>query len=264
MANRFFTQVLGKLHLNRNYLPESFSIHQLRLMDPHGNYYGLYFTQYILLSQFLKQKNIDIDSLTTKQLWSVLASLNEQQKTHKISLQLYFCSSYLSQFLLDNKLTSFETHDALISVGGKVLEKNGVQNCVVMHQDGSIYIHPKVRGDLATNISGVSHASLAPMDGSAIAFAGSFIHSEEHGWILENTSGHYGPRITQLRSFVKKLHEQGLDIKPLTVRFWIPNTKSGEKSYTTMEENAWTFLERTSKNIMALDEMLPNPAILKI
>lgn len=251
MKNRFFTQRLGKLHLEKDYLPESYSIQKLRLRDPNGNFYALYYTQFILFANYLKTKNLDIDQTDTTTILEAIETFSKQQPSEiPTQLILYYSTENLAQFLLDISHSSFDKD--IISISGKTLKKNGIQNCVVMHQDGSIYIHPKIRGNLGKPLFSVSHSSLAPADGSALAFAGSFIHTQEKGWTLENNSGHYAPRVTQIRPFLEKLNELGLDLTHLTVKFWILNPEGSRKKYIIMEENAQEFLDRSNANMLRL------------
>jgi hypothetical protein len=259
MTNRlFFTQKIHKIHLQPGYLPESFSFRILGLKDTNNNNYALYKSDFLPFSKYLRENNLVIDELTSAEILELISSFNQQQSSpqHHLKLIKYFSPDYLSRFLLDPERSSFGQESALITVSSLELMKGGHQNCTVMHKDGSIYVHPKIRGGSSPDQFGVNHTSLAPPDGSAIAFAGSFVHTVDNGWILENTTGHYGSRATQMRNFVAKLKEIEFDLSPLTIKLWIPknpkNPSDKEEDYTIIKENADEFLERTSRNMLRL------------
>lgn len=125
-----------------------------------------------------------------------------------------------------------------------------------MLQNGSIYAHPKVRPNMKENLLGVNHSSLST--GKGTLFAGSLIHHPEKGWIVENTTGHYGTRATQMRQFLMRLQDKKFPIHDLRVKLWIsknPSNPSAEESdYDILEENALTFLQRTSASIRKMDD----------
>jgi hypothetical protein len=259
MPKLFFTQKPQNILLKPEYLPESFSLRILRLMDADNNYYAMYKSDFLIFSKYLREQHLVINELTTAELVDLIDTFNQSPPTfpqNQLRFIKYFSPEYLSQLVLDPAHSSF-TRDGIIStVSGLSLIKNGHQNCIVMHQDGSIYVHPKIRGGSSLNHWGVNHPSLAPLNGSPIAFAGSFVHTSETGWVLENTTGHYGTRATQMRHFVAKLKEMGCDLASLTIKLWIPNNPKnpGDKeiNYTLIKENAELFLKQVSKNLLQI------------
>ena len=253
----FFTQKIHKIHFKPEYLPESLSIRILNLIDADNNYYALYKSDFLSFSKYLEEQHLVINELTTVEILDLINIFNLLQLSPADHLGLikYFSPYSLLRFLLDAKSSSFAQDGTLITESGFPLTKKGHQNCIVMHEDGSIYVHPKIKANSVLKQFGVNHSSLAPLD-SAIAFAGSFVHTAETGWILENTSGHYATRAVQMRHFVARLKELGFDLNPLTIKLWIPNDPKnhGDKKndYTIIKENAEEFLERTSSNMLRL------------
>ena len=142
------------------------------------------------------------------------------------------------------------------------LKKEGHQNCVVMVNDKygkqHIYAHPKVRS-VPGDVVGVSHSSLS--QGNKVQFAGSFVHTTDKGWVIENTTGHFGTRPANMILFLETLKKQQHDLSQLTVKLWVPKDVKHpgveEKDYTIHYENALTFLERTQKSKAAIDAVLP-------
>ena len=259
MRHPFFWQKLQKLHLHKDYLPETYSIERLRLMDSKKNFLALYKSEFIAFSKYLSELELNLDELETNEILNLIEKYNQQQTTTRKYLKfvLYFSNHNLSQYKLRSESDCFAYNKHPMTKSGLRLLTGNQQNCIVMHQGGAIYIHPKIRGDFSKNQHGISHASLAPLDGSALCFAGLLVHQEEKGWILSNLSGHYFPRATQMRHFLLTLLERGFDLKPLTIQLWIPNNphypSDRDEDYCIIEENAFKFLKRVSNNMAKLD-----------
>jgi hypothetical protein len=284
---RFFSQ--QKLHsigLKAHYLPESLSARLLNIRDLDGNILALYELDYKKLAFYLEnEKKLTISTATLSQL---LDAIEEA----KVKVIKYFSPKNLLAFELDAKTTDFGHIGDVSTQGGIDLKKEGHQNCVVMIADDKygaphIYTHPKVRsipGAIVTTVIpeeekketkeekketkeekketstrgsekkeglvGISHSSLS--GGKVVSFAGSFIHIEKMGWVIENTTGHYGTRVSNMGLFLQTLQDKGCDISDLTIKLWIAKNpkKPGveEKDYTIKYENAIDFLNRTQKS----------------
>jgi hypothetical protein len=257
---RFFRQNLHAICLNPAYYPELQGMKELHLQDRETNYYTLYHSGYRRFKDYLHQMNLDPGNLRTNEILELMNRFNQAQPSENTRLKLILLMNARNRenFLISQQKTSFLSDAEPVTVGGLKLQKGGVRNCIVMHQDGSIYIRPKIIGDLASNRIGVSHSSLAPLNGEPVAFAGCFVHTREKGWMLENVSGHYGTRATQMRYFVQQLSESGIDIQPLTLIFHIRNHRSAAQKFTIIEENAQLFLARYAKSQAAIAEQLSN------
>ncbi|VVC75525.1 hypothetical protein AQUSIP_08150 [Aquicella siphonis] len=258
-------QKLHSISLNKRYWPELFSIRFLNLTDSEGNALAIFESDYTKFQKYLSNSKIlDFEHLSAKDKLAHLARAN-------IRIIRYFSAANLQHHELDIRQSSFTADGNIVSNGGNLLKKAGHQNCVALYQ-GKIYIHPKVRSvpgclDAADSaeseqkgIIGVSHSSLC--QGSDVPFAGSFIHDEKYGWIIENTTGHYSTRAYQLILFLEVLAKQGVDLSLLTVKTWIPHEPKRrppslhEADYDTHYENAAAFLARAQKSKKSLDKIM--------
>lgn len=190
----------------------------------------------------------------------------------------YFSGENLEKYALDVKATNKNKN--FVTQGKIEALKKGHQNCVVMLQNGAIYFVPKVRSvagdikpyilvegkdiksssDTSSALLGANHSSLS--NGSMVSFAGSFVFDEKQNtWTIENTTGHYGTRVTQVRAFLQKLEDKGLDISPFSVKFWVPKDPKNpgllESDYDISIENAKEFLDRTNLTISTLGMSKP-------
>jgi hypothetical protein len=263
--SRFRQQRLRRIGLMPQYVPELPSLELLGLTDRAGNSLALYQLDYLKLQKFLENQSIGTKDFASFSAPEKLRILDAAQ----VKVIRYIAPKNLAGCELDARLSSF-TSD-IYNKDESALPKEGHQNCVVM-RDGHIYIHPKIRS-VPGNISheviphaevsggrvGVSHSSLR-RDGP-VQFAGSFVHDAKSGWRIENSTGHYATQPFQLRNFLIKLKDQGMDLNQLTVRMMV--SKKGKASHTdsnddfiVIDENAHAFLERVSSSLEATSKML--------
>ena len=243
-------QRLHNISLNKNYWPEKYSVSLLHLNDYFGNKLSVFESDYNKLKAYIIKNRIDFDKLhgDEEKIKIITAA--------QLKIIAYFSQENLHKYELDVLSSSFAMEGNIVSRSGITLRKEGWQNCVVWH-DNKIYIHPKVRATPADleagetpqmGVIGVSHSSFS--QGKDVAFAGSFLHDQTHGWILENTTGHYGSRAYQLIQFLEFLNKQGLDLTYLTVKTWVPiqphlkPPSPQESDYDISYENAAVLLQR--------------------
>lgn len=266
---RFKSQRLHQQGLVARYLPELVSVKLINLKDNQGNPLTLYESDYLKLCAVLKQKKISAENFTHLDPVEKIKLLSEA----KVKIIRYYSEACLSNYELSAVNSNFSKEGNIVTVNGTMLLKKGHQNCVVL-QDGHIYAHPKVRsivGDISEEVGefkldttgttqphgriGVSHSSLANM--KKTQFSGSFVYNEEHGWIIENTTGHYATKAYQIRNFLAALKNKGFDISLLVVKTWIPKNPSltppspNEADYITTHENAKKFLDRVTSSLVA-------------
>lgn len=252
MPTNFFKKHLSqKLHsqpMKVDYWSELYGL-QLGLKDASGNALTFYKSDYDNFIKIIQLKKLSLNGLSQDAVLQVILDYNKQTpKGSEIQMIKYFSPDNLQQFNLSLKKSDFSTDGHIVTQNGSELRKKGHQNCLIMLHDGSIYVHPKVPANIEANVMGINHSSLAK--GQNVAFAGSFIHDDKDGWIIENTTGHYGTRATQMRGALLNLVKQGFSIENLTVKLWIRNPES--KTYETFTENAAVFLNRTSQSVEAL------------
>lgn len=251
----FSHQRLFQCGLKPGYLPESFSAKCFLfhgVVDRQGNSLAMYCSDYLKFKTFIKETygHVDYTRLQKQQFIEAIAG-------SKIKVTVYFKESELSRYKIDAR--SFNK-GVMKDTSGNKLALDAWQNCLVMMND-NIYVHPKVRakaGDISADLVGsaddrkysnigISHSSFT--HGNKVEFAGSLCFDSKRGWIIENTTGHYGTRATQMRKFLERLHQKKMDISQLTVKLWIPidpkNPGIDEKDYTILYENAQEFLIRT-------------------
>ncbi len=262
-------QKLHDLRLMPLYLPETLSLTLIKLEDREGNKLALYQSDYKKLREYLKtlSATFSMEDFHALPLESKLEILENAQ----VKVIKYFSPSNLTQCELNVVNSDFSTSGQIVTSNGLALTKHGHQNCVVMQND-QIYIHPKVRstlGGLASSVMpeddiafppgntqgliGVSHSSLAS---GRVQFAGSIMHTEKHGWVIDNRTGHYATRAYQLRIFLDKLDELGVPLEQMTVLTCVSKTgrvspTDTDDSYDLNYENARTFLDRVHSSLNA-------------
>lgn len=251
-----FFQTFKNQPLKGDYWGELFGV-QLSLRDTQGNLLTFYKSEFEKLTKLIQDLKLDISSLSPQELIQIINSHNQKASRHdEIQMIKYFSKQNLKDFELSPETSDFSKPGTISTRNGTQLEKRGHQNCLVMLHNGSIYAHPKVRPNMKEEILGVNHSSLS--SGKGTLFAGSLIHHPEKGWIVENTTGHYGTRATQMRQFLMKLQDKKFPIHDLRVKLWISknpaNPSAEESDYDILEENALTFLQRTSASIRKMDD----------
>lgn len=250
-------QKLQNIPIKTTYLPELSGL-RLNLKDADGNNLTLYKSDYLKLCDILKTQGKLIKTMSPEDLMREITAINSTMENAHQQIQVikYFTPQTLQQYKLDNS-SSFAPESAPFTAG-TVLKRAGHQNCVVMDKHNHIFMHPKVRPVMARNEFGVNHSSLALQ--KTVAFAGSFIHSEDKGWVIENTTGHYGTYVIQMRNFLEQLQKTGVkDFDKITVKLWIPlKSEPGvdEADYDIRYENATDFLHRTSQSFSKITEQL--------
>ena len=253
-------QRLNNISLNKRYWPEKFSVHYLNLKDNERNDLAIFEGDYNKLKAYLLEHSIEFEKLSRAEKYQLVALSG-------MKVIKYFSPENLAQHELDITHSSFQTGGNISSQSGSLLKKEGHQNCVVLHH-GKIYIHPKIRsipGDILpehhespAGLIGVSHSSLS--SGADVPFAGSFIHTVEQGWILENTTGHYGTRAQQLILMLDVLARKRVNLSHLTVRTWVPKQphlqppSPHEADYDIHFENAAELLNRVKKSNDMIDK----------
>jgi len=255
----FRQQRLHSINMQLHQLPESLSKKLLNIKDMDGNNLALYESDYNIVMCYLKKHQLNSATLSRLEMLKII-------KETEVKVVKYFSSENLKKLKLDVNKSHFNCDGNIVTVLGMPLEKDEVQNCVVMlnDTDSSIYIHPKTRsvsGDIKNavfsnkieerdGLIGVNHSSLS--EGKRVKFAGSFIHTRKYGWMLDNTSGHYGTYCYQIPFFLKTLQEKGCDIKDLTVKLCIVNDAKqhtrAKKNYIIRYENALELLDRVNKS----------------
>lgn len=230
---------------------------QLGIKDDQGDSLTFYKSDYDKFLKIIHDENLHIKTLSPRAMLQLILDHNKDAPpSNGIQLIKYFKPDTLSHFELDVTRSNFSKDGIIATQDGTVLQKNGHQNCLVMLHDGHVYVHPKVRADTKSNIVGINHSSMAK--GQSVAFAGSLVHHNEQGWVIENTTGHYGTRATQMRTFLVGLEQRMVPIDQLTVKLWIPKAPDNpgikESDYDIIMENASSFLSRTSKSIKAIDD----------
>lgn len=248
----------------------------LDLYDLDGNQLALYQSEYKKLCTYLKEELPDIE---TPEKFKLLSPIRKLEILERAELKVikYFSPSNLGYFELNASESKFDRAGDIVTCGGLLLKKDDHENCVVM-QNNRIYICPKIRSKLgpicseviagtesstSPGLIGVSHSSLS-LNGR-IQFAGAFFHTAEHGWVLDNSSGHYTTHAYQFRVLLEKLEEQGVLLENLTIRMFI--SKTGETTPTDTDdnfdifyENAADFLSRTRKSLIASTAAIFVPA----
>lgn len=217
-----------------------------------------YKSDYQKFIKIIQDNKLDLKNLVKADIMHIISEYNKTVPGRdQIQLIKYLSPQSLSHFELAPEKSNFEKQGNIETQDGTKLKKEGHQNCLVLLHDGHIYVHPKVRSDTQNNVIGINHSSLAK--GQNVAFAGSFVHNEDTGWIIENSTGHYGTRATQMRNFLLELEKKMVPIDQLTVKLWIPkdpkNPTASEADYDIITENAEAFLERTSKSIATIEDM---------
>ena len=254
MPTNFFQKHLSqRLHsqpMKIDYWSELYGL-QLGLKDSAGNALTFYKSDYDKFIKIIQLKKLSLKDLSQDEVLKIILDYNRQTpKANEIQLIKYFSPENLKQFNLSLKKSDFSKDGNIVTQNGSELKKEGHQNCLIMLHNGSIYVHPKVPANIKENVIGINHSSLAK--GQSVAFAGSFTHDDKDGWILENTTGHYGTRATQIRGALLNLVQQGFSIENLSVKLWIHNPESKHSKYETFTENAAVFLNRTSQSVAAL------------
>jgi hypothetical protein len=266
MGSFFKQQSLFKLRLNKNYYLELVGLDFLKCKDLQGNPLTLYESDYNKLYAYLKTKHIDhFSDLTTAEKLQHLANAN-------VRVTRYFSAENRQKYELDVKATLACQLSDMVSKNGTKLLKDGKQNCVVVFEH-RIYIHPKVRcvagaiaheviaasdgkaevkeekiSAQAGGVIGINHSSLSA--GRQVEFPGSIVYTKEHGWTLDTTSGHYITRAYQIKALLQALQDQGMDLKPFTVKLWIPKNPGvippvlSEADYHILYENADDYMTR--------------------
>lgn len=278
-AKGFFKQQLGKIPLKIGYWPEAGALN-LGIKDKEGNTITLYRGDYINLIKKLEEEKglkleedpkhpgrkesynvavkryVEENALDFEGFKDLVKELNAKRGPKEYDMQLI---KYLSKESLSERQiqagSNFAPDGGPTDVAGRPLEKGKHQNCVVM-LGKDIYIHPKVRANIGKDILGVNHSSLAGRQ--MVSFAGSFVHDAQHGWVIENTTGHYGTRFTQMRNFLEQL-ESKTNIEDLTVKFYILNPGAkGEKEedYTIIYKKAADFLKQSEKSFKAMADKI--------
>ncbi len=235
-------QFFGSCHLKPEYLPEAVSLtllNKFNIFDKNGNSLALYKDDYLILRDRIRSlyKIAPMDLQDPAQLMSLISEL-------QLKIIRYYSLKNLSLLQLD--IDYFNQFDEMRTLNGIFAIKGNHQNCVVL-RDGNIYMHPKVRSNpqLLEDGYGVSHTSL----GGTQAVCPCSLRYDNHRWILENTTGHFGTRITQMRFILKVMSDKGLDLERLTLQLWVPRDyKSLDLAgYEIFEENALYFMERMEK-----------------
>ena len=210
-----FFQTFKNQPLKGDYWNELFGI-QLGLRDEQGNLLTFYKSDFKKLAKLIQDLKLEISSLSPQELMRVINTYNQDASHHdEIQMIKYFSKKNLKDFELIPETSDFSLPGAITTRNGNQLAKREHQNCLVMLHNGNIYAHPKVRPNMKENLLGVNHSSLS--SGKGTLFAGSLIHHPDKGWIVENTTGHYGTRATQMRQFLIKLQERKFPIHDLTV-----------------------------------------------
>ena len=260
-------QRLHDLRLMPLYLPETLSIDVLKLEDRDGNKLALYQSDYNKLSNYLKKipNPVSIDTfskLPPKQKLEILDNA-------KVKIIKYFPPENLENCILDLGRSDFSSTGDIFNSAGVKLAKHSHQNCVVM-SNNHIYIHPKVRSVLGSVIEeissekdlistpqtkglvGISHSSLS--NNQRVQFAGSFVHDDKKGWVIDNRTGHYSTRAYQLRIFLDQLAKAGVPLELITVRGCVSKTgktapTDTDADYDDLYENARHYLDRVNASL---------------
>jgi hypothetical protein len=194
---------------------------------------------------------VDLPGLVT-----LVKELNRTRKAgeYEIELVKYLGKEYLNQCRIEVG-SNFAPESIVRDFSGKPLKKNGHQNCIVLINN-EIYVHPKIRAKIADDVIGVNHSSLA--NGQMVAFAGSLVHTDKHGWVLENTSGHYGTRVTQIRNFLEKLSAK-TNLADLKVKLKLSEEEKKDEGEDEQLEDAAHFLKRTAHVLDLIAAQKPRP-----
>lgn len=251
---KFFVQKLKCIKLKPTYLAETLLLSSLRFTDAEDNQLTVYGPDYYKLKDYARKHfEKEPDKLTNDEKAQVISYAG-------IRLVRLFSPENIKKHEIDLATSSFTTDGDVLNMNGVPLEKGDRQNCIVMI-DGHIYIHPKVRSTPLSDdsedlgIIGINHSSFS--QGRAVEFAGSLSFTPEHGWVIENTTGHYGTRAYQLNHFIKTLATKGVDISLLAVRLHIPKSHTGDKrGYDIYQENAVEFLSRIERSKENLDRSI--------
>jgi hypothetical protein len=253
----FYHQKLYSIGLKKEYLPERLSTSLFKkhgIVDDNGNGFALYKSDYLILRNYLIDKTNKTTSTASKEEF-----IDALVKT-KVKIITYFKPENCVTHQLDIAL--FNKTGVLANKAGINALKDGHQNCLVFYQ-GKIYLHPKIRSNPESlpshphvpGLVGLSHTSYTR--GDRAPFVGSFTHDGEN-WLLENTTGHYGTRATQLRKFVEFLNSMEMDLSSIKVKCWIPkdpsNPKDDEEDYHILIEDALSFLKRTNDSLSSTNE----------
>ena len=229
----------------------------LGLRDQSGNLLTFYKADYEKFIKIIKKMGLDPLQLAQETLIQIVKEHNKEAlPANQIQMVTYFSPDAVKNFELAPLVSDFSKEGRIVTQNGTALKKEGHQNCLVMLHDGSIYTHPKVRANMQADVMGINHSSLT--QGKKTIFAGSLVHDAQKGWVIENTTGHYGTRATQMRQFLVNLQQKMVPIEELTVKLWIPKDPSNpgiaESEYNIIEENASDFLKRTSSSIKKIDD----------
>lgn len=256
---KFFLKKRGR-NLKSSYLPESFSaklFQHFGIEDKHGNTFALYKDDYLRLCHHLAEKSQRLATIDKARFLEALIEI-------KAKLIVYLSAKQLPYFQLD--IERFNKEQLIVNRAGTLAQPAEHQNCLVLYK-GKFYMHPKVRSQPEAAPShaslglmgmiGLSHSSFGKSDD--ISFAGSFLHDGK-GWILENTSGHYGTPAFNLVLALEELQKQGLELANLRVKTWYPRTPSTDSSdnadYIIRLEPATVFLHRTQQSLRQIDSQL--------
>lgn len=246
------SQPLLHIPVTSAYLPETYSVERLNLKDKNGNTLGLYGSDWIKLKYYC----LSLPGRPKPETLSKQKLLNALQHC-ECRLVAYLSPQNLVACQLDISHSLQIPDGDIVDQSGRALSKTHEhQNCFVIINN-KLFIHPKVRASIANGdhpTIGINHTSLS--HGQATQFSGSFVYTDSHGWVLENSSGHYRPQIKHLSFALEQLERAGMNLSLLTVRTWVPNCKNpgiDDSDYTIRYESAITLLERTRASKSHLD-----------
>ncbi|MDF1654793.1 MAG: hypothetical protein P1U34_06725 [Coxiellaceae bacterium] len=267
-------QTVASIGLCEHYWGESCSISLLNIRDHERNQLALYGNDY---RKFVRKYKCQPSELSPEELIHRIEEAN-------LRLLKYFSTANRAPFELKSMTPTGDIH----SVSDIVLPtidtatKEPIQNCLVMCGN-RIYIHPKTRssagifnslrttlgipvevtdGELKTKdnaIIGINHSSLSA--GQRVQFAGSLVFDDAHGWVLENTTGHYQTRAYQLLQVLKQLAINGFNLTQITVKTWVANElgsrSADEADYHISHRNAAELLETSERSKMHCELTAP-------
>lgn len=253
-------QPLKAIPLQSAYQPEYVSSKLLPLTDDAGNQLALYGQDWFKLKQHFKTshgKDITTSMPTPDELRIAIDACDAK-------VVRYFSDDNLASLKLDTLRSLTSAHGEIVDNSGYPLCKtNQHQNCFALI-NGHFYIHPKIRakGNKDGNgLIGVNHTSLTRAQ--IVQAAGSFVYHPNHGWLIENSSGHYQTQIKQIPHILRALRNQGINLEHLTVRTWVPicdNPSPDECDYDIRFENAAHLLARTNQSKKASSRLLNQQA----
>ncbi|MDF1796652.1 MAG: hypothetical protein P1U63_08970 [Coxiellaceae bacterium] len=272
-------QSLASIGLNAHYWGESCSIMLLKLHDTKGNQLALPGNDY---RKFVRHYQQQPAELPPEALISAMENAD-------LRLVKYFSAENRAPFELQRITAAGE----ILTIDDKPLAKinketgEPIQNCIVM-TGNRLYVHPKTRSSSGIfsalrdalglpctpkdekaktsepAIIGINHSSLS--GGERVQFAGSLVFNEDHGWVLENTTGHYQTSAYQLIHTLKQLASNGFNIAQLTVKTWVANElgsrSADEADYHITYRNALELLETSERSKTHCDLLaLPGSAV---